>query len=103
MPGLSLLSRTRGLTPRDFPTLLPGFAEADGDRLLPTLHFASRAALQRPFLLAMHRRLDAFARRLAVFSHECVRCKCCAEVAGWYEKCSAVQPNERRSPARRQR
>jgi hypothetical protein len=51
MPGLSLLSRTRGHATRDFRTLLPGFAEAYGDRLLPTLHFRPEPLLSVPFFL----------------------------------------------------
>lgn len=41
--------------------LLSSLTETDRDCLFSTLHFLSRAALQRALLLAVHRGLDTFA------------------------------------------
>src|SRR6185295_2530953 len=57
--------------PRNLRALLAGLGQANGDRLLSALHLSALAAgsaLQRAFLAALHRALDAFARGFAVLS-----------------------------------
>src|SRR5258708_9128475 len=57
--------------PRHLRAFLAGLGECDGDRLLAAFHFAAFTALARPegaFLQALHRALDALARRLSILS-----------------------------------